>query len=44
MTMAQVVLGPNPTRLPDCARSWWATGAKAVRRSLRIEMLDVTDP
>lgn len=44
MTLAQVVGGPKPTRLPDCARSWCATGAKAVRRSLRIEMLDVTDP
>jgi hypothetical protein len=44
MTMAQVVGGPKPTRRLDCARSWCATGAKAVRRSLRIEMLDVTDP
>ena|ERR1700677_1393404 len=44
MTVVKGCQGPNPTRLPDCARSWCTAGAKVVRSSLRIEMPDVTGP
>ena len=45
MTLVKGIEGPSPTRLPHCARPFvHKTGAEVVRRSLRIEMPDVTDP